>query len=158
MARKTSLWTATVKRDAGKLFFITEMSAAHAEDWAVKAFLALMQAKVDLPPGVTDLGMAGLAEIGFEKLSQIPFHILKPLMNELMDCAHFIPDKNVPHVHRSINEETGDIEEVATLLQLKYEVLKVHIDFSETVEPLISKVKETIGAAAGPIRSKMSRK
>lgn len=157
MSRKTALWTVKdAGRDQGKSFYITEMSAAAGEDWALRAILALMQANVDVPEDAIQLGMAALAEIGLCKLSQIPHHILKTLLQELMDCVKFVPDINRAHVQLDLIEE--NIEEIATRAKLKWEVLRLHVDFSEAVEPLISKVKTIVGAAAKGTGTKTSRR
>jgi hypothetical protein len=155
--RKTSLWSAEDGRDKGKMFLLTEMSAMQGEDWAMRAILALMQANVDLPDGALELGMAGLAEIGLKKLAQISPIILKGLLAELMAQVQYVPDASKTHVRRPLLDDPEDIEEIQTRVKLKWQVLKLHVDFSEAVEPLISKVK---GAMAGkPERvTRMSRK
>lgn len=129
MARKTSTYTVLDEgRDKGKSFLLTEMSAAKAEDWALRALLALSAAKAELPDDAPTLGMAGLAEIGVKKLLALPFDSLKPLMDELMECVKVIPDPHRPQVQRPLIE--NDIEEVVTRFKLKWEVLQLHIDFS----------------------------
>lgn len=154
--RKTELWTAEDGRDKGKVFLLTEMSAVQGEDWAMRAILALMQANVDLPDGALELGMAGLAEIGLKKLAQISPIILKGLLSELMGQVQYVPDASKTHVRRPLLDDPEDIEEIQTRVKLKWQVLKLHVDFSEAVEPLISKVK---GATAGRVIStKMSRR
>ena len=63
--RKTK--TVTIEsenRDHGKCFLLTEMSAAAAEKWAARAFLALAKSGVNLPDGVADMGLAGVAAAG----------------------------------------------------------------------------------------------
>ena len=127
--RKTETWTAAAEgRDHGKTFLLTEMAATKAEDWAIRVMLALGSANVEIPDGAMQLGMAALAEIGLKKLFALNPSVVKPLLDELMECVQVLPDKKRPEVRRALIE--NDVEEVATLLQLKWEVLKLHISFS----------------------------
>jgi hypothetical protein len=131
MARKTVMYTVdeTGGRDRGKTFLLTEMPAAKAEDWAMKVLLAMLNANVDVPDNVMELGMAGLAEVGLKKLGALPFAVAKPLLDELMECVQVVPNPQKPQVIRPLLA-AEDIEEVATRLKLKWEVLSLHVDFS----------------------------
>lgn len=120
-------------RDKNKSFVITEMSATAAEDWAIRAILALGAANVDIPEGAAELGMSSLAQIGLKKLFLLKAETLRPLLQELMECVQIQPDAHHPEVKRSLVD--GDVEEVKTLLTLKWEVLKLHMDFLGTVGP-----------------------
>lgn len=156
MARKTANYTVTDEgRDKGKLFLISEMPASQGEQWAIKAILGLMAGNVDVPENALDLGMSGLAELGLKKLAQLPPHVLMPLMEELMACIQIIPDPRKTHVVRALIE--SDIEEIATRVKLKWEVLKLHVDFSQAAAPLISRVKEMTAAQNKPV-TKTSRR
>lgn len=129
MARKTSTYTVTTEgRDLNKAFLLTEMAATRAEDWAIRCILALGAANVDIPEGAMELGMAALAEVGLKKLFSLSPLVVKPLLDELMECVQIQPDRKRPEVKRAVME--GDIEEVRTLLTLKWEVLKLHLDFT----------------------------
>jgi len=129
MARKTETYTVTDEgRDKDKTFLLTEWPASKAEAWAIRALLALGAAKVDVPEGILDGGMSKLAEIGLKKLFALPYSAAGPLFDELMECVQVTPDPKRPQVKRALVET--DIEEVRTRLALKWEVLKLHIDFS----------------------------
>lgn len=131
--RRTQTYKVTDEgRDKGKLFLITELPSSRGEDWAMRVLLALMNASVDVPDNVFELGMAGLAEVGLKKLSALPFDIAKPLLEELMSCVQIIPDPSKTHVVRDLIE--SDIEEIKTRLKLKWEVLNLHVDFSQAAE------------------------
>ena len=52
------------KRDAGKVFLLTEWPAARAEKWAVRALLALNRSGGEIPLNVAGIGMEGIAVIG----------------------------------------------------------------------------------------------
>ena len=132
MARKTETFTVTEDgRDKNKTFLLTEWPASKAEAWAIRAVLALGAAKVEVPPGILnepDGGMAKLTEIGITKLFSLPYKDAWPLLEELIECVQVMPDSRRPQVKRALVEE--DIEEVRTRLRLKWEVLKLHVDFS----------------------------
>lgn len=129
MARKTETYTVTDEgRDKGKAFLLTEMPATKAESWAIRALFALGSANVDVPDDVKNMGMSGLAEVGLKKLFAMPYATAGPLLDELMDCVQMQPDPKRPQVKRGLVE--GDVEEVRTLLTLKWQVLKLHLDFS----------------------------
>jgi len=129
--RKTSTYVVNDDgRDKSKTFLITEMAATKAEDWAIRVMLALGAANVDIPDGAMQLGMAALAEIGLKKLFAIQADTIRPLLTELMECVEFIPNPQKPQVKIGYPIFETQIEEVRTLLMLKWEVLKLHLDFS----------------------------
>ena len=124
MARKTiNVTIDTDGRDKGKTFKITEWSAAKAENWAIRAFLAMVKGGVQLPDGYADGGMAALAQAGFSMLCKASNSEVIPLINELMDCVEIVETK----ITRSMVED--DIEEVATRIRLRTEVFKLHVGF-----------------------------
>lgn len=129
MARKTETYTVEDEgRDKGKVYLLTEWPASKAEQWAIRALLALGAANVEVPSGVMNDGMAGLAAVGLKKLFALPYSAAGPLFDELMQCVEVQPDTRRPQVKRALVET--DIEEVRTRLVLKWQVLKLHIDFS----------------------------
>lgn len=134
MARQTTLFTVEEdNRDAGKTFLITEMAAAQAESWAMRALLALMAGDVDLPRIDPALGMVGMAEVGIKALAKLNWEVAEPLLDEMWTCIEFVPDAKKPHVKRPLID--SDIEEVKTRLRLRLEVLKLHLDFLKAVAP-----------------------
>jgi len=129
MARKVESFTVTDEgRDHNKTFLLTEWPASKAEAWAIRALLALGAANVDVPEGVMNDGMAGIAAVGLKKLFALPYSAAGPLLDELMECVQVTPDARRSQVKRALVE--SDIEEIRTRLTLKWEVLKLHIDFS----------------------------
>ena len=152
MARKTQTYTIdSGGRDKGKTFLITEMPATKAEDWAIRAMLALGSANVDIPEGALQLGMASLAEVGLKKLFAIDAASIKPLLSELMECVEFIPNPQKPQVKIGFPQFEGQVEEVKTLLMLKWEVLKLHMDFSQAAD-----LSESLGSAMEAAKHKSS--
>ena len=144
MARKTKTYIETGGRDKGKNFLLTEMPATKAEDWAMRAMLALGSANVEIPVGAFQLGMAALAEIGFMKMFAVSPNLLRPLLAELMECVEFIPNPQKPQIKVGYPELETQVEEVRTLLTLKWEVLSLHMDFSlpDSLSESIAKVLE----------------
>jgi hypothetical protein len=154
MARKIANYTVTDEgRDKGKLFVITEMSAARAESWAMRVLLALIGANVELPEGFEELGMAGLAELGMRALSGLKWEVAEPLLGEMMECIQIIPDPKKTHVVRALSEEQEDIAEVMTRLKLRMEVFKLHTDFLEAVAPSLAGKKAATAAPGRTIKT-----
>ena len=117
-------------RDKGKVFVLTEMSAYQSENWAARAIFAMMNAGVDIPDNIAEAGLAGVAALGVKSLTKVSFEAAKPLLDEMLDCVTIQPS---PNVTRALVE--SDIEEVATLLRLRKEVLALHLDFFISAEP-----------------------
>ena len=129
MARKTLRYTVgDAGRDQGKVFVITEMPASQAEKWAIRAFMAAAGAGAQIPDDLHAQGMAGLFRIGSEALAKIPFELAEPLLDEMMDCVQIAPSPANPSVVRSLIED--DIEEVATRVRLRTQILQLHVGFS----------------------------
>ena len=132
MARKTNIFTATDGRDEGKQFVITEMGAAKAENWAMRALLALMSSGIDVPEGFEQNGMAGIAELGLRAVARLKWDVAEPLMAEMMECVRFMPTPSKPHIVRDVMGD--DIEEVLTRFKLRMAVLELHTNFSMAAE------------------------
>jgi hypothetical protein len=137
MARKSINYKVTDEgRDKGKVFVLTEMSAAQAEKWAMKALLAVISSGVDLPPGFESMGMAGMAEVGIKALAGLRWEIAEPLLDEMWGCVQVMPSTDKPHVIRPLIDQ--DIEEIITRIKIRAEIWKLHIDFLKAVAPLVS--------------------
>ncbi len=138
MSRRQQVWTATEGRDAGRQFLITELDADRGERWAIRALLALANAGAKLPEGVLDAGMAGVAAslpglviAGIRSLQGLDYVDAAPLLDEMMDCVKVVPPGQptsaaVPLLHGPLCQ----VEEIRTRLQLRREVLQVHVNFS----------------------------
>jgi hypothetical protein len=135
--RKTSTLTITDKgRDEGKVFVLQEMSADQAERWAIRALLALTKAGVDLPAGAAEAGMAGIAASGLQALGQLDFATIEPLLTEMWECVRYRHKEKGP-LQSIVEGENSQIEEVATRIQLRMAVFRLHTDFfsSEAAPP-----------------------
>ncbi len=130
MARRTKIVVIDAEgRDQGRNYIIKEMPSRQAEEWAVRALMALIKAGIEIPDEAAQMGIAGLAQVGFPALTSIKWPDLKPLLDEMMDCVSFIPDPRKPMVIRHpLNDD--DAEEVKTLITLRKEVLELHLGFS----------------------------
>ncbi|PND34530.1 hypothetical protein C1I89_10110 [Achromobacter pulmonis] len=126
MARKQVTVTISAEgRDKGKVFVLTELPAYEAEDWAGRALFALMNAGVEIPDNIAEAGLAGVAAMGMKAIAKLPFDSAKPLLDSMMKCIQIQPS---PSVVRALVSD--DIEEVATLLTLRKQILGLHMDFS----------------------------
>jgi len=130
MARKTATVIIDGKgRDKGKVFLLTEMSADATEQWAIQAFLALLNTGVELPDGMgmDNMSMEVIARLGLKALGGLPFDAAKPLLDQMWECVQIIPDPKKPNVMRHLIPE--DIEEASTKFQLRKEIFSLHTDF-----------------------------
>lgn len=136
MARKVKEVTITFEgRDQGKTFLVTEMSADAGEKWAYRALLALSRGGFEVPPGIFEAGMAGLASIvpylvviGFRSLHGARWDEMETLLDELMTCVKYKPPiVGIPpqEITPGINSQ---IEEIRTRVELRKEVLMLHVD------------------------------
>jgi hypothetical protein len=138
MARKVLDITITAEgRDKGKVFQITEMPSTKGEKWAYRAMLALGRSGVDIPDDMMSQGMAGLASAvarwGFAALLKCDFDDLEPLLDDMLPHFRIIPEPTRPEVVRSLCDD--DVDEVATWMQLRKELLSLHLDFFTAVAP-----------------------
>ncbi|QDJ35831.1 hypothetical protein CBR67_03730 [Bordetella hinzii] len=140
MARKQKTVTITEDgRDKGKVFILTELSAYEAEEWAGRALFALMNAGVDVPDNIAEAGLSGVAALGLKALQALDFDQAKPLLDKMMDCVEIQPSRDV--TRRLVAD---DIEEVATRLKLRREVVALHLDFSPAA------ARSILGSGTGP--------
>ena len=134
-------------RDVGKRFLITEMPAAQAEKWALRALLMLKGSGERIPHNVHGLGMVGVAILGFNIFltGQIKAEDLMPLMDEMMSCVQIVRDPKHPDVASPLISD-DDIQEVKTRLWLRSEVLRIHTNFSpaEALSKLIVDIQTSM--------------
>ena len=129
MRKTREVTIAAEGRDQGKTFVITEMAASKAEKWGYRALSVAMRGGVDVGNAI-NLGMQGVAMIGIGALLSGAMDEAEPLLDEMMSCVKIrvapVPG-HPPTPPRDLWEE--DIEEVATLLQLRQEVFQLHTGF-----------------------------
>lgn len=131
MARKIVTYTVTAEgRDKGKTFVLTEMSATQAHKWATKAIFAVLNSGVEMPDEMLKMGLAGFAMMGIGAITDIPFAVAEPLLDELMTCVQIQQQLAT----RRLVEE--DIEEPWTIFELQGQAFTLHVG------PFISAVRK----------------
>jgi len=134
-------------RDAGKLYVLQEMPASQSEKWAARVWLALARSGSNFQVSEEDArsGLAGVAvaimKAGVNLFSHMHWHDAEPLLDEMWQCVKIMPTPSNPAVIRDIIPDTAggsDIEEIATRILLRKELLNLHVDFSEAVARLKS--------------------
>lgn len=117
----TIAWgTPETNRDHGKQFLLTEMPAAEAEEIAIRVLGGRF------PDAIMTYGMAGIAILGIPALYSLPFDVSKPIWDRIMACVRPVGTESAPASLRA----DSVIEEVATRVQLRLEVLELHLGFS----------------------------
>jgi len=132
---KTSVWQAPdtlvgnrANRDAGKYYLLTEMPAAKAEKWAIRAFMALSRSGVEVPTGIASLGIVGVFMVGFQAFRYASFVEIEPLMDEMMTCIKAMPDPQNQNKSRALVDT--DTMEIQTRWDLRKEILELHAGFT----------------------------
>lgn len=135
--RRTATFTVTTEgRDKGKSFLITEQPADIAERWATRAFIQLANAGAKLPEGVLDDGMSGLAATlpglivqGVRSLAGLTYNSeVETLLAEMMTCVQFVPPGAGIPPQPLFSGSASQLEEIGTRLQLRMEVVKLHLN------------------------------
>jgi len=145
MARRERVVTITEPgRDQGKTFLLTELDAFAGEWWAIRALTVLGNAGVNLPGNALESGMAGIAAVeastgavtallvaGLRMLPGVDPNALKPLLDEMLACVRYKPNgpQNIPPQPLMFNE-FSQVEEIATILKLRAELIELHTGFS----------------------------
>lgn len=114
-------------RDQGKVFVLREMPASQAEKWAMRALLSVARSGIDIGQAAGQ-GMQGIALMGVSALLAASWEDAEPLLDEMMSCIEIQPDPTKPNIVRPLIED--DIEEVRTRINLRREVLELHVGFS----------------------------
>lgn len=138
-------------RDKGKTFVIKEMAALPAEKWAYRLITALAHAGADVSM-IQGSGMAGLAAAGIQALPMLNFREVEPLMDEMLECVSIKPDpRNNPTFLRPLvlrGDDNDEVEEVATLMKLRQEILDLHLRFFAKGMPSNSQQDKTTTSPA----------
>ncbi len=124
MRKTTQLVIEREGRDKNKRFLITEMSAADAEAWGFQALGIMLKSGMDVPADAMFGGMAAAATYGVKALFAGPYGEVGPLLDRLLACVQIIE----PATTRQLTPD--DVEEIATRVRLRDEVIKLHVNFS----------------------------
>lgn len=114
-----------------KVFLITEWDAATAERWGMSMMLALNRSAGEIPMDLSGIGMEGVAVLGINTFlrGNIQAAEILPLLDQLLDCVQIVRDPKHPEVATAL-ASPDDIEEVATRLWLRSQVIELHTGFS----------------------------
>ena len=143
-------------RDAGTHYLLTEMPAAQAEWWGVRMMLLLKGTSGEISETMAGRGMEAVAIAGLNAILSSPINPaeLKPLWDEMMTCVKKVRDPSAigPDGRPIASELVGqdDINEIRTLLWLRSEVVRLHINFSpaDAMSALLSLMKPDTTQAA----------
>jgi hypothetical protein len=148
---KTMIVRASHGRDgaAKKLYQITEWPAARAEEWGIRALMAYNRGGGRMPvEQAFDRGMEGIVYLGIDTFlrGQMRAEEVQPILNELLECVKIVRDPaargpdNKPIATDIVAD--SDIQEVATRMWLRSEVLFLHTGFSmaDALSDLISAI------------------
>lgn len=160
MARRERVVTITDEgRDQGKVFVLRELSSFDGEWWAVRALTVMGNAGVNLPGNALESGMAGIAAAeastgavtallvaGLRMLPGVDPQALKPLLDEMMACVLFKPSGSHQLPPQALMYgEFCQIEEIATILRLRAELIELHTGFS------LAGAKSILGTTPQPL-------
>lgn len=112
-------------RDEGKTYRLTEMAALQAEKLGWKVAAAIGKSGVDIPDEVRHRGIDAIFTVGMKSFVGVDFVDAEPIMDEIMECATFLPVGN--DTPRQIFP--GDIEEITTILKIRQELVELHTGF-----------------------------
>lgn len=113
-------------RDAGKTFIITEVSATQAEEWGLRAIMALGTSGIVVPKEMADAGLIGAVLVGYQAfMGAKPSEVL-PLWREMLPaCVTYKPSHDIVLPYNDTL-----IEEVSTRLLLRQRILELHTGFT----------------------------
>lgn len=122
-------FTGTRNRDKGKLFRLTEWDSDRAEKWGLRMLFAANKGGGSVPMELAGVGMEGIAIIGINTFlrGEVLPETMIPLLDELLTCVKVVRN---PKSDTATDLLPGDIEEVATRMWLRGEVLTLHLNFS----------------------------
>lgn len=113
-------------RDAGKVFIVTEVSAVQAEEWGLRALMALGTGGITVPQEMADAGLMGVALISYQAFMGAREDAVMPLWREML------PACVTQSVSAGVTLPWSPIlvEEPSTLLQLRQQILELHTGFT----------------------------
>lgn len=118
--------SAETNRDFGKKYLLTEMDAFRAEAWARNALGALSRGGFSIDAETMAAGWSTLYGRGIEAFLAAPAELTAPLLKEMMGCVKIVTSANIT---RDMLAD-GDVEEMATIVRLRDEVIDLHVNFS----------------------------
>jgi hypothetical protein len=129
---KTKEVTITAEgRDKGRKYLLTEMPALQAERWARHAIMAMSREDLNIRAEVAALGMYGFILGGMQALAAGDVDAVDKLMDEMLPQIKIVEEK----ITRPLQGD-GDFWELATIKQLRQELIELHLGF--TLAELVS--------------------
>lgn len=132
MPRRTRIVTinppadAKENRDAGKTFIVTEVDAIKAEEWGLRAMMALGTGGIVVPAELANAGLLGIVLVGYQAFMGAREEAVLPLWREMLPaCVTFKHSNELTEPFRP-----GLVEEVSTLLVLRQAVMELHTGFT----------------------------
>lgn len=141
-------------RDAGKTFAVKEASAGQAEEWGLRAMMALGTSGITVPPEIAGAGLVGLALIGYQAFMGSREDAVLPLWREMLPaCVSYVPPLD-HNARMPFNEQL--IEEVSTRLILREKIMEVHTGF--TLAEIALRLRQVTSAVSSSPNTSTSRK
>ncbi len=152
MARRTKFVTIEgdpeKNRDAGKTYVITEVSAVQAEEWAVRAVMALGASAIRIHDALRNAGVGGVALVGYQVFMGAAPEAVLPLWREMLPaCVQLRGVDSAQGAMVTLPWSPTIVEEVSTLMALRQAVLELHTGFT------LAEAALRLKAAASAIQS-----
>jgi hypothetical protein len=149
MARRTKFVTIEgdpeKNRDVGKTYIITEVSAMQAEEWAVRAFMALGTSGIRIPDELMNAGLVGVALIGYQVFMGAQPEAVLPLWREMLpSCVQLRGVESAQGTQVALPWSPTIVEEVSTMMVLRQAILELHTGF--TLAEAALRLKEAASA------------
>lgn len=123
-------------RDAGKTFLITEVSAVDAEEWGLRAIMALGSSGITVPQEMVDAGLIGAVLVFYQAFMGANEAAVLPLWREMIpSCVKYKPSPEIRMPY-----DPSLFEEVSTLMLLRQQIMELHTGF--TLAELARQFKE----------------
>lgn len=121
-------------RDAGKTFIVREVDAETAEEWGLRAMMALGTGGIQVPPELVSAGLLGVVLVGYQAFMGAREEAVLPLWREMLPACVFL--RQADGKGNAAGEEVrqpyyrGMVEEPATLLRLRQTIMELHTGFT----------------------------
>lgn len=116
-------------RDAGKVFIVMEVDAVQAEEWGLRALMALGTGGIQIPPELLSLGILAIPLVGYQVFMGAKEEAVLPLWREMLPAC--VKIKHSDSNFEKFNPANANhVEEVSTLLELRKTVLELHTGFT----------------------------
>lgn len=119
-------------RDAGKTFLVTEVDAVEAEEWGLRAMMALGTGGIQVPPELVSAGLLGIVLVGYQAFMGAREDAVIPLWREMLPkCVQLKHSDGGASGQQVVQPwHSSLVEEVSTLLLLRQTVMELHTGFT----------------------------